>query len=86
MHQLSGDTSSIGIDELQLLLLKNALLLGVDFKLGISYEDADIVLDPKTQKPRWQVTKGGRRWWSSGVVVESGWCEVRLNIRYDQVT
>lgn len=50
-----GDTSSIGIDELQLLLLKNALLLGVDFQLGLSYEDADIVLDPKTQKPQWQV-------------------------------
>ena len=31
-----GDTSSIGIDELQLLLLKNALLLGVDFQLGMS--------------------------------------------------
>eukprot|EP00438_Fugacium_kawagutii_P033130 Skav217302 [mRNA] locus=scaffold1466:306679:325933:+ [translate_table: standard] len=50
-----GDTSSIGIDELQLLLLKNALLLGVDFKLGMGYEDAEIVLDPKSQKPRWQV-------------------------------
>lgn len=44
-----GDTSSIGIDELQLLLLKNALLLGVDFQLGMSYEDAEIVLDPTTQ-------------------------------------
>ena len=50
-----ADTSSIGIDELQLLLLKNALLLGVDFQLGMSYEDAHIVLDAKTQKPRWQV-------------------------------
>ncbi|CAJ1344623.1 unnamed protein product [Effrenium voratum] len=50
-----GDTSSIGIDELQLLLLKNALLLGVDFQLGMSYEDAEIVLDPTTQKPQWEV-------------------------------
>lgn len=50
-----GDTSSIGIDELQLLLLKNALLLGVDFQLGMSYEDANIVLDPKNQKPQWRV-------------------------------
>lgn len=50
-----ADTSSIGIDELQLLLLKNAFLLGVDFRLGASYEDATMVLDPKTQKPRWQV-------------------------------
>eukprot|EP00931_Biecheleriopsis_adriatica_P050713 TRINITY_DN2938_c0_g1_i1.p1 TRINITY_DN2938_c0_g1~~TRINITY_DN2938_c0_g1_i1.p1 ORF type:complete len:793 (-),score=191.70 TRINITY_DN2938_c0_g1_i1:160-2538(-) len=50
-----ADTSSIGIDELQLLLLKNALLLGVDFRLGVSFEDASIVLDAKTQKPRWQV-------------------------------
>jgi len=51
-----ADTSSIGIDELQLLLLKNALLLGVDFRMGMSYEDAEIVLDPQTQKPRWKVT------------------------------
>ncbi|CAE6955787.1 Gars1 [Symbiodinium natans] len=50
-----ADTSSIGIDELQLLLLKNALLLGVDFRMGMSYEDAEIVLDPRTQKPRWKV-------------------------------
>jgi len=50
-----ADTSSIGIDELQILLLKNALLLGVDFRLGVAYEDAQIVLDPKTQKPQWQV-------------------------------
>ncbi|CAK8985407.1 [F-actin]-monooxygenase MICAL2 (Molecule interacting with CasL protein 2) (MICAL-2) (mMical2) [Durusdinium trenchii] len=51
-----GDTSSIGIDELQLLLMKNALLLGVDFQLGMSYEDAEVTLDPKSQKPQWQVT------------------------------
>ncbi|CAE7555429.1 Gars1 [Symbiodinium pilosum] len=50
-----ADTSSIGIDELQILLLKNALLLGVDFRMGMSYEDAEIILDPKTQKPRWKV-------------------------------
>ena len=27
-------------EELQLLLLKNALLLGVDFRMGMSYEDS----------------------------------------------
>ena len=47
-----ADTSSIGIDELQMLLLKNALLLGVDFRLGVSYDDAEIVCDSKSQKPR----------------------------------
>jgi len=35
--------------------LKNALLLGVDFQLGMSYEDANILLDPKNQKPQWRV-------------------------------
>eukprot|EP00928_Gymnodinium_smaydae_P015746 TRINITY_DN15831_c0_g1_i1.p1 TRINITY_DN15831_c0_g1~~TRINITY_DN15831_c0_g1_i1.p1 ORF type:complete len:840 (+),score=243.47 TRINITY_DN15831_c0_g1_i1:165-2684(+) len=49
------ETSSIGIDELQVLLLKNALLLGVDFRLGIGYDDAKIVTDPTTMKPTWKV-------------------------------
>lgn len=49
------DTSSIGIDELQCLLLKNALLLGVDFRLGVSYDDAKPRQDPKTCKPYWEV-------------------------------
>jgi len=50
-----GDTASIGIDELQLLLMKNALLLGVDLRLGVAFDDAETVVDPKTQTPRWQV-------------------------------
>jgi hypothetical protein len=50
-----GDTASIGIDELQMLLLKNALLLGVDFRLGVSFDDGEMLADPITQKPRWQV-------------------------------
>merc|ERR1719364_298012 len=50
-----GDTASIGIDELQMLLLKNALLLGVDFRLGVSFDDAIMQVDQKTQKPRWKV-------------------------------
>lgn len=50
-----GDTASIGIDELQMLLLKNALLLGVDFALGAGFDDADVEVDLKTQKPRWRV-------------------------------
>lgn len=50
-----GDTASIGIDELQTLLIKNALLLGVDFRLGVSFDDAEILIDHKTQKPMWQV-------------------------------
>merc|ERR1712003_603937 len=40
------ETSSIGIDELQLLLMKNALLLGVDFRLGVAYVNAKISIDP----------------------------------------
>lgn len=50
-----GDTASIGIDELQMLLLKNALLLGVDFRLGVGFDDAEMLIDPKSQKPMWQV-------------------------------
>jgi hypothetical protein len=49
------DTSSIGIDELQLLLLKNALMLGVDFRLGVGFNDAKVVQCPKTARPRWHV-------------------------------
>lgn len=49
------DTSSIGIDELQVLLLKTALLLGVDFLLGVGYEDAKVQTDPETMRPSWDV-------------------------------
>ena len=49
------DTSSIGIDELQCLLLKNALLLGVDFRLGAAYKNATPEIDPETCMPTWNV-------------------------------
>lgn len=49
------ETSSIGIDELQILLLKNALLLGVNVKLGVGYKNAKIVMDDETCKPSWDV-------------------------------
>jgi len=49
------DTSSIGIDELQILLMKNALMLGVDFRLGVGYDDSKIVQHGKTAKPTWNV-------------------------------
>jgi len=49
------DTSSIGIDELQVLLMKNLLLMGVDFRLGVGYNDAKVITDPKTLRPMWQV-------------------------------
>ncbi|KAJ8603164.1 hypothetical protein CTAYLR_004601 [Chrysophaeum taylorii] len=49
------ETSSIGIDELQCLLLKNALLLGVDFRLGVGYKNAVVVADPETMMPRWKL-------------------------------
>jgi len=50
------DTSSIGVDELQCLLLKNALLLGVDFRLGVSYDDSKVVTKSrKTCMPSWDV-------------------------------
>jgi len=50
-------TSSIGIDEAQMMLLKTALLLGVHFELGVGYEDAAIENDPhdKSQRPFWMV-------------------------------
>jgi flavin-dependent dehydrogenase len=50
------ETSSIGIDEIQLLLMKNALLLGVDFRLGVGYTDAKVISDPQTAWPRGTVT------------------------------
>lgn len=49
------ETSSIGIDELQILLMKNALLLGVDFRLGVSYDNAAVLTQPKSMRPYWQV-------------------------------
>mmetsp|Transcript_19189 Transcript_19189/g.55705 ORF Transcript_19189/g.55705 Transcript_19189/m.55705 type:complete len:807 (+) Transcript_19189:42-2462(+) len=49
------ETSSIGIDELQSLLLKNVLMLGVDFRLGVGYENAKIRTDPRTMRPTWEV-------------------------------
>jgi len=48
------ETSSIGIDELQLLLLKNALLLGVDVRLGVGYVNSTIDIDEETCKPTWK--------------------------------
>lgn len=50
-------TSSIGIDECQMMLLKTALLLGVKFELGVGYEAAEIETDPddKSQRPFWMV-------------------------------
>lgn len=56
----NAHTSSIGIDELQMLLLKTALLVGVDFKLGVGYEDAkvDIAVEYRStnQRPSWMAT------------------------------
>jgi len=49
------ETSSIGIDELQCLLLKNVLLLGVDTRLGVGFEDSSIKIHPKSCKPQWAV-------------------------------
>jgi len=49
-------TSSIGIDEAQMMLLKTALLLGVRFELGVGYVGAEIEMqDTKSQKPFWRV-------------------------------
>jgi len=47
------ETSSIGIDELQLLLLKNALLLGVELRLGVGYVNSTINIEDDTCKPTW---------------------------------
>lgn len=46
-------TSSIGIDELQCLLLKNALLFGVDVRLGVGYVNSSIGTDPDSMMPFW---------------------------------
>eukprot|EP00584_Thalassiosira_punctigera_P007129 CAMPEP_0172534150 /NCGR_PEP_ID=MMETSP1067-20121228/6614_1 /TAXON_ID=265564 ORGANISM="Thalassiosira punctigera, Strain Tpunct2005C2" /NCGR_SAMPLE_ID=MMETSP1067 /ASSEMBLY_ACC=CAM_ASM_000444 /LENGTH=913 /DNA_ID=CAMNT_0013318901 /DNA_START=128 /DNA_END=2869 /DNA_ORIENTATION=+ len=49
-------TSSIGIDESQMLLLKTALLLGVRFELGVGYADAEVDIEnEKNQRPTWLV-------------------------------
>jgi len=49
-------TSSIGIDECQMLLLKTALLLGVNFELGVGYKNAEIDIEnEKNQRPTWLV-------------------------------
>merc|ERR1712238_104423 len=47
------ETSSIGIDELQLLLLKNALLLGVELRLGVGYVNSTINIEDDSCKPTW---------------------------------
>lgn len=47
------ETMSIGIDELQLLLLKNCLMLGVDVRLGVGYSNSSIDVDDQTCKPTW---------------------------------
>merc|ERR1719210_2978324 len=49
------ETSSIGIDELQCSLLKNVLMLGVDFRMGVGYVNAKIRSDPRSMKPTWEV-------------------------------
>lgn len=48
------ETSSIGIDELQVLLLKNVLMLGVDVRLGVGYDNAEIAINPKSCRPQWK--------------------------------
>lgn len=52
----NGHTSSIGIDESQMLLMKTALLLGVNFELGVGYEDAEVDIEnEKNQRPTWLI-------------------------------
>jgi hypothetical protein len=52
----NGHTSSIGIDESQMLLMKTALLLGVNFELGVGYENAEVDIEnEKNQRPTWLV-------------------------------
>ena len=49
-------TSSIGIDECQMLLMKTALLIGVEVRLGVGYENADVDIEnEKNQRPSWMV-------------------------------
>lgn len=53
----NGHTSSIGIDESQMLLMKTALLVGVNFMLGVGYETAEIdISEKKNQRPSWMVS------------------------------
>eukprot|EP00405_Crypthecodinium_cohnii_P017674 CAMPEP_0206448696 /NCGR_PEP_ID=MMETSP0324_2-20121206/17630_1 /ASSEMBLY_ACC=CAM_ASM_000836 /TAXON_ID=2866 /ORGANISM="Crypthecodinium cohnii, Strain Seligo" /LENGTH=778 /DNA_ID=CAMNT_0053917897 /DNA_START=78 /DNA_END=2414 /DNA_ORIENTATION=+ len=49
------ETTSIGVHELQCLLLKNALLLGVDFRLGACYSSAKPRLEAGSLLPQWRV-------------------------------
>jgi len=49
----NAHTSSIGIDECQMLLMKTALLIGVDFRLGVGYDGAEIEVDETTSRPSW---------------------------------
>ncbi|CAJ1950194.1 unnamed protein product [Cylindrotheca closterium] len=51
----NAHTSSIGIDEAQMLLMKTALMIGVDFRLGVGYDGADIEVDETTSRPHWNV-------------------------------
>lgn len=52
----NGHTSSIGIDECQILLLKTALLLGVNFELGVGYSGAEVDIEnEQNQRPTWLV-------------------------------
>jgi hypothetical protein len=52
----NGHTSSIGIDESQMLLLKTALLVGVNFELGVGYVGADVDIEnEQNQRPSWMI-------------------------------
>jgi hypothetical protein len=52
----NGHTSSIGIDESQMLLMKTALMIGVDFRLGVGYDGAEVDIEnEKNQRPSWMV-------------------------------
>jgi len=51
----NAHTSSIGIDESQMLLMKTALMIGVDFRLGVGYDGADVEVDEITSRPSWSV-------------------------------
>lgn len=48
-------TSSIGIDECQCLLLKIALILGCDIRLGASYVNATVIPAETGKPPRWDI-------------------------------
>jgi hypothetical protein len=52
----NAHTSSIGIDESQMLLLKTAVLLGVKFELGVGFDGAEVDIEnEKNQRPTWLV-------------------------------